>query len=382
MIKKILLTILLFLTISVLSFFILNLNNKINLLKKENLNFQTNLKNLKKQIDDYKSRDEYKINKKLEEEIKNIEKTYDQAAKTYEKLVDVKNLSKDTKKLDADFAEILNLLSKRNYVSAEASLKQLEKNILNEKQKISSSFQIPKNVQESNNPPSSGYSRQLVKTDVGDFLVDIVAADLSSTRVIVDTASDSDCKKDCPALPLADYISRNGGYAGINASYFCPADYPSCADKKNSFDTLLMNKNKVYFNSENNVYSQVPAVIFLGNSVRFVRQSLEWGRDTSVDGVLAMQPLLVFEKNIVFGGDNEIKHGVKGNRSFVANRGSTVYIGVVFNANLAESAKVLKALDLDNALNLDNGGSTALWYGGYKVGPGRNIPNAIVFVKK
>lgn len=382
MIKKILLTILLFLTISVLSFFILNLNNKINLLKKENLNFQTNLKNLKKQIDDYKSRDEYKINKKLEEEIKNIEKTYDQAAKTYEKLVDIKNLSKDTKKLDADFAEILNLLSKRNYVSAEASLKQLEKNILNEKQKISSSFQIPKNVQESNNPPSSGYSRQLVKTDVGDFLVDIVAADLSSTRVIVDTASDSDCKKDCPALPLADYISRNRGYAGINGSYFCPADYPSCADKKNSFDTLLMNKNKVYFNSENNVYSQVPAVIFLGNSVRFVRQSLEWGRDTSVDGVLAMQPLLVFEKNIVFGGDNEIKHGVKGNRSFVANRGSTVYIGVVFNANLAESAKVLKALDLDNALNLDNGGSTALWYGGYKVGPGRNIPNAIVFVKK
>lgn len=382
MIKKILLTILLFLTISVLSFFILNLNNKINLLKKENLNFQTNLKNLKKQIDDYKSRDEYKINKKLEEEIKNIEKTYDQAAKTYEKLVDIKNLSKDTKKLDADFAEILNLLSKRNYVSAEASLKQLEKNISNEKQKISSSFQIPKNVQESNNPPSSGYSRQLVKTDVGDFLVDIVAADLSSTRVIVDTASDSDCKKDCPALPLADYISRNRGYAGINGSYFCPADYPSCADKKNSFDTLLMNKNKVYFNSENNVYSQVPAVIFLGNSVRFVRQSLEWGRDTSVDGVLAMQPLLVFEKNIVFGGDNEIKHGVKGNRSFVANRGSTVYIGVVFNANLAESAKVLKALDLDNALNLDNGGSTALWYGGYKVGPGRNIPNAIVFVKK
>lgn len=58
---------------------------------------------------------------------------------------------------------------------------------------------------------------------------------------MVDTASDSTCTRDCPALPLAEYVSRSGAYAGINGSYFCPADYPSCADKKNSFDTLLMN---------------------------------------------------------------------------------------------------------------------------------------------
>lgn len=35
-----------------------------------------------------------------------------------------------------------------------------------------------------------------------------------------------------------------------------------------------------------------------------------------------------------------------------------------------------------DALNLDEGGSTALWYGGYKTGPGRNIPNALLFVKR
>ncbi|MDH7476197.1 MAG: phosphodiester glycosidase family protein [Microgenomates group bacterium] len=143
-----------------------------------------------------------------------------------------------------------------------------------------------------------------------------------------------------------------------------------------------MNKNKIYINSDNNVYSTVPAVIFSGNSARFVSRSLEWGRDTAVDAVLAMQPLLVFQGNIVFGGDNEIKHGAKGNRSFVANKGSFVYIGVVFNANVAESARVLAALGMENALNLDDGGSTALWYNGYKVGPGRNLPNALLFVRK
>ena len=36
----------------------------------------------------------------------------------------------------------------------------------------------------------------------------------------------------------------------------------------------------------------------------------------------------------------------------------------------------------ENALNLDSGGSTALWSGGYKAGPGRYIPNAILFVNR
>ena len=39
---------------------------------------------------------------------------------------------------------------------------------------------------------------------MGEFLVSIVAADLASTRVIVDTASNKDCGNDCPALSLAD----------------------------------------------------------------------------------------------------------------------------------------------------------------------------------
>ena len=59
-----------------------------------------------------------------------------------------------------------------------------------------------------------------------------------------------------------------------------------------------------------------------------------------------------------------------------------VYIGVIRNATMGESAKVLHALGMGEALNLDEGGSTALWSGGYKAGPGRNIPNAVLFVKR
>lgn len=209
-----------------------------------------------------------------------------------------------------------------------------------------------------------------------------LAADLGSTRVIVDTASDSDCRDNCPVMALGDYVGRSGAFAGINGSYFCPASYPSCAGKTNSFDTLLMNKNKHYFNSDNNIYSTVPAVIFQGGSVRYVGQSLEWGRDTGVDGVIANQPLLVSGGNVVFGGDDEVKRAGAGSRSFVGSSGSTVYIGVVHGVNAAQMARVLKTMGVQNALNLDSGGSTALWSGGYKVGPGRAIPNAILFVRK
>ena len=41
-----------------------------------------------------------------------------------------------------------------------------------------------------------------------------------------------------------------------------------------------------------------------------------------------------------------------------------------------------KAMVMENALNLDDGGSTALYSGGYKVGPGRDLPNAVLFVRK
>ena len=352
------------------------------LLQSNKIKLDRTLKQVSSELKNLKNDDQYKINKDLEEKIASIESAYDKSVKTYEKLLDLKAQTRNTLAYDEAFAEILTLLSKRNYSSAESDLDKLSSNIDAEKAKIASSFQIPATVPENNSPPGSGYQQQVVKSSVGDFLVGIVAADLNSTRVIVDSASDSDCHNDCPVLSLADYVSRSGAFAGINGSYFCPADYPSCSDKKNSFDTLIMNKNKKYINSDNNVYSTVPAVIFSGSSARFVGRTLEWGRDTGVDAVLAMQPLLVSGGNVVFTGDGEPKRGSKGNRSFVGATGSTAYIGVVFNATVAEAAYVIQTMGIQNALNLDSGGSTALWSNGYKAGPGRNLPNVLLFVSK
>lgn len=344
---------------------------------------------LEQQLEDSKQRisvleheDQRVINKKNSEEIANIQKTYGQAMKTYEALIELGITNKQYTKLSETLAKALGQLGEKNYASAQATLTALYKDIEAQTQPVIATTLSTQNVPQNNIPPTSGYNKQTVKTSVGDYVVDIVSADLSSTRVIVDTASPSDCANDCPVLALGDYVARNGAFAGINGSYFCPASYPSCVGKTNSFDTLLMNKDKHYFNSDNNVYSTVPAVIFSNGSIRFVSRSLEWGRDTSIDSMIANQPMLVSGGHSVFGGDDEVKRAGKGSRSFVANRGNTVYIGVVHNASASEMAKVLETMGMENALNLDSGGSTALWAGGYKVGPGRNIPNAILFVRK
>ncbi len=356
-------------------------NYQINKLKVANEKINNDLKVLK-------SEDQFVKNKTLEENIKNIEKTYSESVKVYENIINLRDQKRNTTEYEKLLTVALSELSKRNYSSASSTLTQINKSIEADNAKLAAQKAVTSavgntaNVAVNNTAPGSGYGRQKVKTDFGEFIVDIVAADLGSTRVVVDTASDSDCRDNCPVLSLSDYVGRNGAFAGINGSYFCPASYPSCAGKTNSFDTLLMNKNKHYFNSDNNVYSTVPAAIFQGGSVRFVGQSLQWGRDTGVDGVIANQPLLVLDGNVVFGGDGEVKRAGAGSRSFVGSTGSTVYIGVVHGVNAAQMARVLKTMGVQNALNLDSGGSTALWSGGYKVGPGRAIPNAVLFIRK
>lgn len=333
------------------------------------------------EIDRLNQEDLRQTNLAVRNEITELKSTYTRAYNTYKSVLSIRDRAGRFGPLESLFATILNNLAKDDLKNAEVNLKKLADDIAKEDARLATVVTIAASVPAIQAAPGSGYRRQKVVVDGNEWQVDVVAADLSSTRVIVDTASDSTCRQDCPVLPLATYVSRSGAFAGINGTYFCPDTYPDCANRKNSFDYLVMNKNKVYFNSDMNVYSTVPAVIFSGTSVRYVGQALEWGRDTGVDAVLSNRPLLVLGKNIALGA-TEAKENIKGPRSFVGNTGTTVFIGVVRSATLAEAAKVLQTMGVENALNLDDGGSVALWSGGYKLGPGRNIPNALLFVRR
>lgn len=351
----------------------------------QSLSLQASLQNTKQELETLKSENQVRKNVALNAEIKDIHNTYSQSIVVYEKLVDLKIKNPKVENVDSAYAKVVKLLSDKNFASASAKLQELNKLIDTESNKLVSESSSSKvNITVNNNLPGAGFSKQQVKTDSGTYIVDIIAADLSSTKVIIDTASENDCQNDCPVMSLGEYTSRSGAYAGINGNFFCPPEYPSCAGKTNAFDTLVMNKNKKYFNSDNNVYSNIPAAIFMSGGYRFVSRSLEWGRDGGVDAVIANYPLLVSGGNINFSENpNEPKFGQKGARTFVAGKGNMVYIGIVYGATMGESAQAMKALGVQEALNLDEGGSTALWFGGkYLAGPGRKIPTAVLFVKK
>lgn len=345
------------------------------------------------ELETIRNTDQVKRNDTLEGEIKKIHDTFQSSITTYEGIQDLKvRTKKPYDDLDKNFADVLKKLSDKDYNGASATLTTLNTNVKTENDKIASlaaaaaAASAPQNAApatQTTTPPDSGYQRISVPTGNGNFTVDMVGADLNSTKVIVDTASDSDCHDNCPVMPLANYASRSGAYAAIAGPYFCPAAYPSCAGKTNSFDTLLMNKNKHYFNSDNNVYSNVPAAIFSAGTARFVGASQEWGRDTGPDSVIANYPLLIAGGNNVYGGSSDGKLTSKGPRGFIATKGGKVYIGYVLGATTADQAVVLKALGMDQAINLDEGGSTALWVGGkYIEGPGRDLPFGVLLVKR
>lgn len=235
--------------------------------------------------------------------------------------------------------------------------------------------------------PGEGLTRSTAHTDAGDFPLSCYGANKSSINVVTDAANDDDCTNDCSVKSLAEFASAHNGVAAMNGMYFCPAEYPACSDKKNSFDTLFfITRLKKYLNSTNNVYSTLPwlAVESNGNPL-FYTQTLQWGRDAGIQAGMAGHPLLVKNGAQIATEDglDEKQKTAKGPRGAFVQKGDMLYLCTVGNATVLDSAKVYTTLSADNAINIDGGGSTALWVNGsYIFGPGRNIPTAIIFARK
>lgn len=322
------------------------------------------------------SDDQVVKNASLSAEISSIEKTYLAGQKLFEDRADIVVAGGKTSTVDLALAKFLGLLGEKKWQEAEEQSGKVRAEI--EKIVASSVPKVPTGgvASSSNSLPGSGYSRQKVSTARGEFVIAMVVA--PGARVVVETASEGDCTDNCPTKSLAEHIASSGGFAGINGAYFCPPDYPRCQGKVNSFDTLAVNgRTKAVLNRANNVYSTVPLVAAYGTSLSFYDQTVQWGVDGSSTGALANHPRLVRDGSIATGDE-----GSRGTRGFIGTKDGVVVIGHVFAASLVDTAEVLKTLGLQQALNLDGGGSSALWSdGSYRVGPGRSLPTAIVLVR-
>ncbi len=98
----------------------------------------------------------------------------------------------------------------------------------------------------------------------------VATFDLGSITVVTDSANDDDCSNNCPAKPLAQYVSENGGRAGINGTYFCPPDYGWCSGKVNTYDfPIWNNRKKKWMRADTLFWGGRGMMVFRGGSAQF-----------------------------------------------------------------------------------------------------------------
>lgn len=235
-------------------------------------------------------------------------------------------------------------------------------------------------------PPGAGYSTITVATERGNFSASVLSIDLNSARMITDTGNDSDCTSGCIVMPLADYVARNGGFAGINGTYFCPAEpaYASCG-ASNNYDFPVWNSRLGHWINGGNLFWDNRAVFYFdGSGAHYLQGAKSFSGGLSA-GVVNYPGLL--NDGQVQIDDNQSglsdKQKSVGTKVGIGLRDSkNIMLVIARNVTMQQFAYVFKSLGAKGALNLDDGGSVALYYNGrYLAGPGRAIPNAIIFAR-
>ncbi|MEZ6255495.1 MAG: phosphodiester glycosidase family protein [Patescibacteria group bacterium] len=230
---------------------------------------------------------------------------------------------------------------------------------------------------------SGGYSYTNVNTEKGTFGVFLIKLPKDQITIKTLAAIDNDCKNNCPTKSLAQYVKENNAYAGITGSYACPADYAQCQNKLWSFDFALYDSNdNKWLNKKARSWSETGLMTFKGGSSNFYKKSTDYGGD-SVTAAISNFPSLVKDNNIVVDkSDTDSYQETKGLRGAIGTDDKNVYLAYITNATVIDAAYAMRALGAKDALNMDGGGTAAMYIDGrYVVGPGRPLANAIVIVK-
>lgn len=241
--------------------------------------------------------------------------------------------------------------------------------------------------------PMNSYESRSIDTSRGAFNINIVTLDLSNStlEVVTDTANDFDCSDNCPAKSLAEFISVNNGIAGMHGTYFCPPDYSACQGEIGSYLWPVYNSNLGRFlNEERLAYTTGPLMVFdTNNTPYFFYRTEDFGTteefesrfNTTIRAGISNGPALILSgDNVVTREPMDDKQlNTRGNRGGIGVKGLTLYLVIASSATVPDLAAVFESLNVDHAMNLDGGGTSAMYFNNeYQVGPGRLLPNAIV----
>jgi exopolysaccharide biosynthesis protein len=247
----------------------------------------------------------------------------------------------------------------------------------------------------------SKYEQKTIKTAEGDFKVDLIEIDLANPKlkIVTDvvepfpTASTSKEKGVFGAASLAKLVTKNNGFAGINGTYFC--SYSNCGGKNYYFYPVFSSRTGQMVNaSELKYWTTGPIFAFdANNKFYYFKDSREFksvkdfetNYGVKLQAAIGNKPRLIQDyMNYLIEWEMDQKQlKEKLIRNAIGYKDNKIYLAITYNATIENLATVMQTLGMQYALNLDGGYSAALWYNDeYMVGPGRNIPNAIVFAGK
>ena len=233
----------------------------------------------------------------------------------------------------------------------------------------------------------TGSSTLGVPTPRGTFTTHLIKERLADVTVKTVTANSSYCANACPVKPLDQYVAADHAYAGIHGTYICPPDYAECAGKTNSYDYAMYNSDLGTWINKPALIGQNGLAIFNGKVPTYYRRAYVYGQgptaNAPITAGISMFMLLMQDGAILdTQAEQTAKQQEKGLKGAMGTDGTFIYLVVVDNANITDSQYVLQALGVRDAINLDGGGTAAMWIdGGYTVGPGRLLPNAILLTK-
>jgi len=238
----------------------------------------------------------------------------------------------------------------------------------------------------------SSYEHKKITTKKNEtYSIDVVEIDLANPnlKIITDTADLKDCDSNCSARTLADFVFENNAFAGINGTYF--ESYNSA--KRNYYYYPVYNSEEgVLINEDQLKYWTTGPIMAFDKNNKFYYfkdsrefKSLEYFEetyDTKLQAAIGNRPRLI-EKgmNLLIEWDIDDKQrNLKAARNALAYKDDKLYLVVAWNTTVPDLADIMQAMEVEYALNLDGGYSTALFYNDeYMVGPGRDVPNVLLF---
>jgi len=241
----------------------------------------------------------------------------------------------------------------------------------------------------------SAYRFFTLSTTEDSFPVHVVTLDRDAFEMVTDTAQDQDCDSDCAAGTLQGYVNEHKAFAGIHGTYFCPPDYSSCQNKINTFlPPVYKTDGGLMINEDQLVFFDRPLIVeTTSKDLLYFHKAQEFGKsvkefeskfNTQVQAAMGNWPSLV-EEGVIVVNDEPLESNffLKGTRGGVGWNEEVFFLVIAQSASVPNLATIFSTLGADFAMNLDGGGTSALYYDdSYKVGPGRLLPNAIVFRKR